>query len=69
MEPHPIMAAGLFATFLLFLFSGVRVAWAMGGAALLFTAICAASNYYSDTVYDLDFGTFSLAIERIYGLL
>lgn len=69
MDPHPYMAAGLFGTFLLLLFCGVHVAWAMGGSALLFTAICAASNFYGDTAYGLDFGTFSLVIERIYGLL
>ncbi|MGK0186084.1 MAG: tripartite ATP-independent transporter DctM subunit [Verrucomicrobiales bacterium] len=69
MDPHPYMAAGLFGTFLFFLFCGVHVAWAMGGSALLFTAICAASNVYGNTVFDLDFGTFSLVIERIFGLL
>ena len=69
MDPHPFMAAGLFGTFLILLFCGFHVAWAMGGSALLFTAICAASNYYGDGIYDLDFGTFSLVIERIYGLL
>ena len=69
MESHPLMACGLFGTFLFFLFCGVHVAWAMGGSALLFTAICAAANSYGDQIYDLDFETFSLVIERIYGLL
>ncbi len=69
MDAHPVMIACLFGAFVGLLMAGVPVAWAMGGSALLFTAICAGANAWGGADFDLDFNTFSLVAERLYGLV
>ncbi len=69
METHPLWIAALFGTFLSALMLGIPVAWALGGSAFMITGLCAWSNAHADGSFALDWNTFSLSVERIFGLV
>lgn len=69
MEAHPTWIMTLFGVFLFFLMIGIPVAWALGGSAFIVTAACAYLNNYQGGSFVLDWNTFSLSVERIYGLV
>ncbi len=69
MEVHPGWIAVLFGCFLSGLLFGIPVAWALGGSAFLVTGFCAYLNSYSGGEFVLDWNTFSLSVERVYGLV
>lgn len=69
MEAHPEWILTLFFLFLGALMMGVPVAWALGGSSFVVTGICAWLNNHSGGSFALDWNTFSLSVERIYGLV
>ena len=68
-ELSHLMAMGLFASFIIFLFIGYPVAWLMGGLAIIFTAISVLSDTYLDTFIGLDWGYSSIMVARIYAVM
>ena len=68
-ELSHLMAMGLFASFIIFLFIGYPVAWLMGGLAIMFTAISVFSDTYFDTFIGLDWGYSSIMVARIYAVM
>lgn len=69
MESHPIWIFSLFGLFFIALIAGIPVAWALGGSAFIVTGFSAWSNATQGTDLVLDWNTFSLSTERIYGLI
>ena len=69
MEPSGFLIAALFASFIVVLLLGVPVAYALGGMAVLFTAIAMFCDQFLGTATGLDFNVFSLVIHRIYQLM
>ncbi|MEM8782315.1 MAG: TRAP transporter large permease subunit [Planctomycetota bacterium] len=61
-----LLLAGLF---LGALFLGVPVGFALGGAAVLTTAVAVMSDSALGTASGLDFQVFSLVVDRVYGLM
>ena len=59
----------LFIAFITLLLLGVPVAYALGGLAVIFTAIAMICDQFAGTFIGLDFQVFSLIINRIYQLL
>ena len=68
-DPSQYMAIGLFATFIMLIFTGYPVAWLMGGLAVLFTAISVLSDTYLDTFFGVDWGYSSIVVTRIYAVM
>ena len=68
-DPSRYMAIGLFATFVLLIFSGYPVVWLMGGLAVLFTVISVFSDNYFDTFFGVDWGYSSIVVARIYAVM
>jgi tripartite ATP-independent transporter DctM subunit len=64
-----ILVVAMLASFVLLLFSGFPVAWALGGVAVLFTAIGWLADTYFDALTGLDYGTFGLAVGRIFAVM
>lgn len=64
MESSGLWIGLLFGVFFLSLLMGIPVAWALGGSAFLVTAL----NQWGGGSA-LDWNTFSLSVERIYGLI
>lgn len=69
MEVHPVWIGILFGGFIVSLILGIPVAWALGGSAFIVTGACAYLNSHSGGAFALDWNTFSLAVERVYGLV
>ena len=69
MEPSGFLIVALFASFIVVLLLGVPVAYALGGMAVLFTAIAMFCDQFLGTSTGLDFNVFSLVIHRIYQLM
>jgi tripartite ATP-independent transporter DctM subunit len=68
-DPAQYMAIALFVTFILMIFTGFPIAWLMGGAAILFTAISVLCDTYFDTFFGVDWGYTSIVVERIYAVM
>ena len=69
MEVNEILVLAMFATFVLFLFTGFPVAWILGGIGVLFAGVGYFSDLYLDTVTGLDFLTLGLVVNRIYKIM
>ncbi len=69
MEINEILVVAMFATFILLLFTGLPVAYVLGGVGLLFAGL----GYYADLHWDaftgLDFLTLGLVVNRIYKIM
>ncbi len=69
MEMNTILVIGMFASFILLLFTGYPVAWVLGGVAIIFAGMGYLSDIYFDTFTGLDFNTLGLAVGRIFGIM
>jgi len=69
MEINEILVVAMFATFILFLFSGYPVAWVLAGVGVIFTGIGYLSDQYLDTMTGLDYFVLGLAVDRIFGIM
>ncbi len=68
-DPAQYMAIALFVSFVVLIFTGVPVAWLMGGLAVLFTGISVFSDNYLDTFFGVDWGYSSIIVARIYAVM
>ncbi|MDP2572182.1 TRAP transporter large permease subunit [Vibrio penaeicida] len=66
MEINEILAVGMFATFILLLFTGFPVAWILGGVSILFSAIALGLDTWADTWIGIDWQYVSIVIPRIW---
>lgn len=69
MELREYYAIAMFLSFILLLFTGFPVAWVLGGIAVLFTLISVISDTYFDTWTSVDWGYFSIVVDRIWALM
>lgn len=69
MLENEIMVAAMFATFVIFLFSGIPVAWVLGGTGVLFAGVGYLSDMYLDTLTGLDFLTLGLVVNRVFKIM
>lgn len=69
MAINELLVVAMFATFILFLFTGFPVAWVLGGVGVLFAGIGYLSDTYFDTITGLDFLTLGLVVNRIYKIM
>lgn len=64
-----ILVAAMFLTFIAFLFTGIPVAYVLGGIGVLFAGVGWLADTYFDTLTGLDFLTLGLVVNRIYKIM
>ncbi len=66
---NEILVAAMFASFIIFLFMGIPVAWVLGGVGVLFAGIGYFADMYMDTMTGLDFLTLGLVVNRVFKIM
>jgi tripartite ATP-independent transporter DctM subunit len=69
MEINEILVIGMFVSFILLLFTGIPVAWVLGGIGVTFAGIGYLADQYLDTITGLDFLTLGLVVNRIWKIM
>ena len=69
MEINDWLVVSMFITFIGFLFSGIPIAWVLGGVGVLFVGIGYLSDLYLGTITGLDYSTIGLVSNRIYKIM
>ncbi len=69
MEINDWLVVSMFFTFILFLFSGIPIAWVLGGVGVIFVGVGYLSDTYFDTITGLDYSTIGLVANRIYKIM
>ncbi len=69
MEINDWLVVAMFLTFILFLFSGIPIAWVLGGVGVIFVGVGYISDTYFDTITGLDYSTIGLVANRIYKIM
>jgi len=69
MEINDYLVIGMFLTFIAFLFTGIPVAYVLGGVGVLFAGVGYLTDTYFDTLTGLDFLTLGLVVNRIYKIM
>ncbi|MEH6442601.1 MAG: TRAP transporter large permease subunit [Oceanospirillaceae bacterium] len=69
MEINEILVIGMFVSFILLLFTGIPVAWVLGGIGVAFAGIGYLADQYLDTITGLDFLTLGLVVNRIWKIM
>jgi len=68
-EINEILVIGMFVSFILLLFTGIPVAWVLGGIGVAFAALGYLADLYLDTITGLDFLTLGLVVNRIWKIM
>nr|WP_086937980.1 TRAP transporter large permease subunit [Thaumasiovibrio occultus] len=69
MEANEVLVIGMFLSFIALLFTGIPVAYVLGGIGVIFAGIGFLSDIYFDTWTGLDFTTLGLVVNRIYKIM
>ncbi|BBB29688.1 TRAP transporter large permease [Neptunomonas japonica] len=69
MEINEILVICMFASFVLFLFSGIPVAFVLAGIGVIFAGIGYFADMYLDATTGLDYLTLGIVVNRIYKIM
>jgi len=69
MEINEILVIAMFLSFIALLFTGIPVAWVLGGIGIIFAFIGQFSDIYLDTITGLDYTTLGLVVNRLYKIM
>nr|VFJ45502.1 MAG: TRAP transporter, DctM subunit [Candidatus Kentron sp. DK] len=69
MEVNEILVIAMFAAFVAFLFTGIPVAFLLGGIGVLFAGIGYLADQYLGATTGLDFLTLGLVVNRVYKIM
>ncbi|MCG6360058.1 TRAP transporter large permease subunit [Vibrio fluvialis] len=69
MEPNEWIVIAMFVSFILLLFTGIPVAYVLGGIGIVFGAIGYYADLYLDTFTGLDYTSIGLVVNRIYKIM
>lgn len=69
MEINDYLVISMFATFIFFLFSGIPIAWVLGGVGILFTGVGYLADMHLDAITGLDYSTIGLVANRIFKIM
>lgn len=69
MEVNEILVILMFLSFITLLFTGIPVAYVLGGVGIAFAGIGYLTDLYFDTFTGLDFNTLGLIVNRIYKIM
>ena len=69
MEINEILVIAMFASFIALLFTGIPVAWVLGGIGVIFAGIGYIADTYFDTITGLDYLTLGLVVNRLWKIM
>ena len=69
MEMNEILVISMFLTFIVFLFTGIPIAYVLAGVGILFGGIGYLSDLHLDTFTGLDLNVLGLVVSRIFSLM
>lgn len=69
MEANTVLVLSMFITFIALLFTGIPIAYILGGVAMLFSLVGYLSDMYLGTMTGLDFNTLGMAAERAFQIV
>ncbi|OMH30330.1 TRAP transporter large permease subunit [Motiliproteus sp. MSK22-1] len=69
MEINEILVIAMFASFIVLLFTGIPVAYVLGGIGVAFAFAGYYTDLYMDTMTGLDFTTLGLVVNRLYKIM
>ncbi|WP_087017757.1 TRAP transporter large permease [Thaumasiovibrio subtropicus] len=69
MDANEILVIGMFVSFILMLFTGIPVAYVLGGIGVIFAGVGYLADLHFDTWTGLDFTTLGLVVNRIYKIM
>ena len=69
MEISEILAACMFGSFILLLFTGYPVAWVLGGVAIIFSALAMLMDHWFDAFIGIDWNFVSVVIPRMWDVM
>ncbi len=69
MDINEILVIAMFLSFIALLFTGIPVAWVLGGIGVLFAGIGYLADIYLDTMTGLDYTTLGLVVNRLYKIM
>ncbi|WP_027859472.1 TRAP transporter large permease [Marinobacterium jannaschii] len=69
MEINEILVIAMFLSFIALLFTGIPVAWVLGGIGVIFAGIGYLADTYFDTITGLDYLTLGLVVNRLYKIM
>ncbi|MEH6652434.1 MAG: TRAP transporter large permease subunit [Motiliproteus sp.] len=69
MEINEILVIAMFVSFIALLFTGIPVAYVLGGVGVAFAGIGYLADMYMDTMTGLDFLTLGLVVNRLYKIM
>jgi tripartite ATP-independent transporter DctM subunit len=69
MEANEVLVLAMFGTFILLLFTGVPVAWVLGGVGVIFAMVGYFADIYLDTFTGLDMLTLGLVVNRVFKIM
>ena len=69
MEINEILVIAMFLSFIALLFTGIPVAWVLGGIGVVFAGIGYLADTYFDTITGLDYLTLGLVVNRLWKIM
>jgi len=69
MEVNEILVIAMFVSFILLLFTGIPVAWVLGGIGIIFAGLGYLADQYYDAFTGLDMLTLGLVVNRIWKIM
>ncbi len=69
MEINEILVIAMFVSFIALLFTGIPVAWVLGGIGVIFAGIGYIADTYFDTITGLDYLTLGLVVNRLWKIM
>jgi len=69
MDINEILVIAMFLSFIALLFTGIPVAWVLGGIGVVFAGIGYLADTYLDTITGLDYSTLGLVVNRLYKIM
>lgn len=69
MEPANLLVAGMLVTFIALLFTGIPIAFVLGGVAMFFSLVGFWCDLWLDTATGLDFNMIGIVVNRLYRIM
>ncbi|MGI1669196.1 MAG: TRAP transporter large permease subunit [Neptuniibacter sp.] len=69
MEANEVLVIAMFLSFIALLFTGIPVAWVLGGIGIIFAFLGQFTDTYMDTMTGLDYTTLGLVVNRLWTIM
>jgi len=69
MDANEVLVIAMFLSFIALLFTGIPVAWVLGGIGIIFAFLGQFTDVYMDTMTGLDYTTLGLVVNRLWTIM